>query len=70
MLLEKDKYCCCPNCNCKSFKEIDIVNVVVMKDEWNDERLHSVIEKNRYKCIRCGEEFSVKELKEYYDKQG
>ena len=53
VLLEKDRYCCCPNCNCKSFKEINIVNVVVMKDEWNDERLHSVREKNRYKCTRC-----------------
>ena len=70
MLLEKSKYCCCPNCNCKSFKEVYIVNVVVAKDEWNDERLHSVREKNRYKCIRCGKEFSGKELKEYYDKQG
>ena len=23
-----------------------------------------------YKCTRCGKEFSVKELKEHYDKQG
>ena len=69
MLLEKDKYCSCPHCGCKSFKDVSIVNVIVMKDEWNDEFLMPRKETQRFKCARCGKEFTGKELHEHYNKE-
>ena len=54
MLLEKDKYCCCPNCKCKSFIDISIINVQVIKNEWNDDMLLPTPETSKYKCDRCG----------------
>lgn len=66
MLLEKDKYCSCPHCGGKSFKDVSIVNVVVMKDEWNDEYLAPRKEKQKFKCIRCGKEFSADDLYKHY----
>lgn len=68
MLLEKDKYCSCPNCGCKSFKDVSIVNIIVTKDEWNDDMLVPVSEKNRYKCTRCGKEFNANDLYDHYSK--
>ena len=69
MLLEKDKYCSCPNCGCKSFRDVSIVNVIVTKDEWNDEYLVPKHETNRYKCTRCGKEFTSSDLYEHYSKE-
>ncbi len=69
MLLEKDKYCKCPNCTCKSFKDVSIVNVVVTKNEWNDDILVPVHEARRFKCTRCGKEFSANELQDFYNKE-
>ena len=66
MLLEKNKYCKCPNCGCMSFKDVSIVNVVVMKDEWNDEFLMPQKEIQKFKCTRCGKEFTADELYKYY----
>lgn len=66
MLLEKDKHCSCPHCGCKSFQDISIVNVIVMKDEWNDEYLTSKKEKQKFRCIRCGKEFFATELHKHY----
>ena len=66
MLLEKNKHCKCPNCGCMSFKDVSIVNVVVMKDEWNDEFLMPQKEIQKFKCIRCGKEFTANELYKYY----
>ena len=66
MLLEKDKYCSCPHCGCKSFKDVSIVNVVVMKDEWGDEYLAPRKETQKFKCARCGKEFSANELYKHY----
>ena len=70
MLLEKDKHCSCPNCKCKSFKDISIINVIVLKDEWNDDLLVPQKETSKYKCTRCGKEFKAQELYEYWLKQG
>ena len=70
MLLEKDKHCCCPNCGCKSFKDISIINVIVTKDEWNDDMLTSQREVSKYKCTRCGKEFAASDLYEHWLKQG
>ena len=66
MLLEKGKYCSCPHCGYKSFKDVSIVNVVVMKNEWNDEYLAPIKETQRFKCARCGKEFSADELYKHY----
>lgn len=62
LLLEKDKYCKCPNCGCKSFKDVSIVNVIVAKDEWGDLTLFPQDETNRYKCTRCNKEFCADDL--------
>lgn len=70
MLFEKDPYCKCPNCGCKSFKDVSIMNVKVMKDEFGDEFLVPYPEVDRFKCTRCGKEFSSEQLKEHYNKQG
>jgi DNA-directed RNA polymerase subunit RPC12/RpoP len=69
MLLEKDKYCKCPNCGCKSFKDVSIVNVKVIKDEWNEDFLVASHELNRYKCTRCGKEWSSDDLYNHYSKE-
>ena len=69
MLLEKDKYCCCPNCGCKTFEEIHHVNVCMTKNEWNDMFPVPYREADRYKCTRCGKKYSGKELAENW-KQG
>lgn len=69
MLLEKDKYCTCPNCGCKSFKDVSIINVQVIKNEWNEDMLFPVPETSRYKCTRCGKEFSGNDLYEHYSKE-
>jgi DNA-directed RNA polymerase subunit RPC12/RpoP len=69
VLLEKTKYCSCPHCGCKSFKDVSIVNVVVSKDEWNDEFLSTVHETTKFKCARCGKEFTGEELQEHYNKE-
>ena len=68
MLLEKDKYCCCPNCKCKSFIDISIINIQVIKNEWNDDMLLPTPETSKYKCARCGKEFTSSELYENYCK--
>ena len=69
MLLGKDKYCGCPNCGCKSFKDVSIVNIIVTKDGWNDDILTTVPETDRYKCCRCGKEFAASEIYEHYFKE-
>ena len=66
MLLGKDKYCSCPNCGNKSFKDISIVNLTVIKDEWNDDFLFPQKEKDRYKCTRCGKEYNGEEIYNHY----
>ena len=70
MLLEKDKYCNCPNCGCKSFRDVSVINIRVVKNEWNDDMLIPTPERDRYKCTRCGKEFKAQELYEYWLKQG
>ena len=70
MLLEKDKYCKCPHCGCKSFKDVSIVNVKVLKNEFGDDMLVKHYETNRYKCIRCNKEFNEEQLYEDWLKQG
>lgn len=66
MLFEKDKYCSCINCGCKSFKDVSIVNVMVKRDEWNDDYLSPRKEIQKFKCTRCGKEYSADELYEHY----
>jgi DNA-directed RNA polymerase subunit RPC12/RpoP len=70
MLLEKDKYCRCPHCGNKSFKDVSIVNVKVIKNEWGDDMLIKNYETNRYKCTRCNKEFNEEELYQDWLKQG
>ena len=69
MLLDKSKYCECPHCGNKSFKDVSIVNVIVMKDEWNDDFLVPQKETERFKCTRCQKEFNAEQLYEHYSKK-
>ncbi len=69
MLLEKSKYCSCPNCGSKSFKDISIVNVTVCKNEWNEDFLLPEHETVKYKCTRCGKEHTGEELYTHYTKE-
>lgn len=69
MLLGKDKYCGCPHCGCKSFKDVSIVNLTVIKDEWNDDMLVPQRETERFKCTRCGKEFRAEEIYDHYMKE-
>lgn len=68
MLLDKDPFCKCPNCQCKSFKDISIVNVKVIKNEFGDDMMITNIESKNYQCVRCGKTFNEENLYEYYKK--
>ena len=66
MLLEKDKYCSCPNCGCKEFKDISVVVLTVIRNEFNDDMMYPQKFKERFKCTRCGKEFSAEEIYSHY----
>ncbi len=69
MLLEKDKYCSCPNCGCKEFKDVSTVLLPVMKNEFNDYVVHPSRYQEKFKCTRCGKEHSLSDIYEHYMKE-
>ena len=69
MLVGKDKYCSCPNCGCKEFKDVSIVLLPVMKNEFNDHVVYPSKHKERFKCTRCGKEYDLSDIYENYMKE-
>ena len=70
MLLGKDKYCACPHCGNKEFKDVSTVLLPVTKNEFNDLVVYPIKHQERFKCTRCGKEFSNKEIRDHKNKQG
>ena len=70
MLTHNDPYCSCPHCGNKTFRDCTIYSIKTMKDEFGDIITIPYPEEERFKCTRCGKEFSNKEIRDHKNKQG